>query len=135
MLTMKRALACDQNQDILYLVTFVLTNIGWEVITSADCENIIGKVQQFKPSVILMDNDFPKDAGLITIQNLKKDPHFKHIPVILLSSSNNISGMAERAGTKFCLPKPFDFKKLENIVTEAYEEFKSNGPSEVSGAE
>jgi CheY-like chemotaxis protein len=126
MLTMKKALVCDQNQDILYLVTFVLTNIGWEVVTSAECEHIIEKVIEFNPSVILMDNDFPKGEGIATILTLKKDPNFKKIPVILLSSRNNISSMAELAGTKFCLPKPFDFKKLENIVTEAYEEFKSN---------
>lgn len=121
---MKRALVCDHNQDVLYMVTFVLTGIGWEVITSTDCDDIITKTREANPSVILVDNDFPKGGGVPTIQTLKKHLDFKHIPVILLSSDIDITGQAREAGTNYCLSKPFEVKKLEKVISEAYKEFK-----------
>ena len=53
---MKRVLVCDDDKDILYIMTLALTGIGWEVKTCEDCDNIIDKINEFDPFVIVMDN-------------------------------------------------------------------------------
>ena len=127
---MKRAFVCDHDQNVLYMVTFVLTGIGWEVFTSTEYDNIIEKVLELNPSVILIDNDIPKDGGVIVMQILKKHSAAKHIPVIFLTSNPNLLSLTEGAEANSYLSKPFAIKKLEEVVTQAYDEFNSNGQSE-----
>jgi CheY-like chemotaxis protein len=152
----KRVLVCDDDQDILYMVTFVLKEVGWEIYSSGDCKNIIDKVREIEPSVILMDVNFPK-ANVATITThlngfpdlagAKGTPFFKdnqdergakmakaiknhletrHIPVILFSSSSEIDILAEESGTNYYLQKPFEIKDLQDIVSRAYVDFKAN---------
>jgi CheY-like chemotaxis protein len=112
----KRILVCDDDKDVLYMVTFVLTNIGWEIFTSTDCSEVIEKASEILPSVILMDINFSNrnsakitshlkedldlksakveqifkkhfDAsGVKVTQALKLNPKTKHIPVVLFSA-------------------------------------------------
>jgi CheY-like chemotaxis protein len=128
-LKMKRVLICDDDQDVLYLVTFVLTNIGFEVFTSTDCNEIIEKVLEIKPSVIIMDNNIPDEGGVITTQILKKHPDSKHIPVIFFTSHMLIDTLAKDAGADFYLVKPFEIKKFEKLVSKAYTLYKTNEAS------
>jgi CheY-like chemotaxis protein len=117
---MKRVLVCDDDEDTLYMATFVLTEAGWNVSTATDCTNIVEKVSQASPHVILMDITIPEEGGVNATKILRKHPHTKHIPVILFSSSLDIKNLAEEAGTPFFISKPYEIKKLQEIVNFAY---------------
>lgn len=121
---MKKVLVCDDDKSVLFLMTFVLKGIGWEVSTSEDCNNIIEKVIKHQPSVIIMDNIIPDVGGVMTIQILKKNPVSKDIPAILCTSSINIATLADDAGADFYLWKPIDNKKLELLMNKAYDAFR-----------
>ncbi len=118
---MKRVLVCDDDKSLLYIMTFALTGIDWEVHTSEDCDNIIGKVDEFSPSVIIMDKIIPLIGGFETIKLLKSNPRTSHIPVILCTSDINISVLAKESGADLFLSKPFEIKKIEKLMDEAYE--------------
>jgi CheY-like chemotaxis protein len=120
---MKKVLVCDDDKDVLFIMTFTLTGIGWEVITSDDCKNIIEKVAENQPSVIIMDYVIPDIGGLETTRILKNHPVFKDIPVILYTSASNISELAELAGADFHYSKPIHIKKLEKLMDKAYDQF------------
>ncbi len=115
---MKKVLVCDDDKNILYLITYVLTGLGWEVCTSQDCIDILGKTAKHQPSVIIMDNIIPDVGGIASIQILKSNPISKNIPVILCTSSSNISALAEEAGSDFYLWKPVNVKKLESLMSD-----------------
>ncbi|MGB4400681.1 MAG: response regulator, partial [Daejeonella sp.] len=125
---MKKVLVCDDDKNARYLMTFALTGLQWEVVTSEDCNNIIEKVIEHQPSVIIMDNVIPDIGGVLTIQLLKSNPLSKDIPVILSTSDRGIIGLAEEAGADFYLPKPVDLKKLESVMNDSYRIFLSNNP-------
>jgi CheY-like chemotaxis protein len=127
---MKRVLVCDDDKDILYIVTFALTNIGFEVFTSTDCKNIIQKIRDIQPSVVIMDNVIPDDGGIATTQILKNHPESKHIPVIFFTANDNIRNLSEAAGADFYLGKPYEIERLQRIVLKAYNTFMPRGDSE-----
>ena len=121
---MKRVLVCDDEQDILDIIEFVLADAGWEVITTTHVNNILDQVEESNPSVILMDNWIPGSGGIAATQAIKAHPVFRDIPVIYITANNDISHLAKQAGADFALPKPFDLDLLEKIVEEAYSKRK-----------
>lgn len=108
---MKRVLVCDDDKDILYIMTLALTGIGWEVKTCEDCDNIIDKINEFDPFVIVMDNVIPKIGGVSSIKILKSNRRSLHIPVILCTGDEDILNLATEARADFYLSKPFEIKK------------------------
>lgn len=125
---MKKVLVCDDDKNVRYLMTFALTGLGWEVISCEDCTNIIEKVSERQPSVIIMDNHIPDVGGIITIQTLKVNHISKDIPVVLSTSDFGISSLAKEAGADFFLTKPVDLHQLESIMNDSYKLFLLNNP-------
>lgn len=117
---MKRVLVCDDEQDILDIIEFVLTDAGWHVVTSQNVYSILDQVESSDPSVILMDNWIPGCGGIAATQTIKNHPVFKNIPVVYITANNDIDVLANEAGADFALPKPFDLDLLEKVVEEAF---------------
>lgn len=72
-----------------------------------------------------MDNVIPKIGGVNSIKILKSNPRSLHIPVILCSGDEDILNLATEAGADFYLSKPFEIKKIEKLMGEAYELYLS----------
>lgn len=112
----KKILIFDDNKDILELCTLILEGAGYETKTSSTADNIISRVAEYEPNLILMDNWLPNIGGIAATQELKKHPVYKDIPVIYFSANNDIKALAATAGAESYLPKPFDIAKLEEMV-------------------
>lgn len=112
----KRILIFDDDIDILSICSYILEELGWEVHTSTNCNNIVEKVRNVTPDVILMDNWIPDTGGIVATQTLKNDKELKNIPVIYFSANNDIQSLAKQAGADSYLEKPFDIEELENII-------------------
>jgi two-component system cell cycle response regulator DivK len=115
----KRILICDDDSDILSICQFILGEIGLEVHTRTDCNNIISVVDEIRPDVILMDNWIPDTGGIIATRTLKQHPEFKKIPVIYFSANTDIKLLASEAGADSYLAKPFDISDLEKAIASA----------------
>lgn len=117
---MKRVLVCDDDRDILDIIDYILTDAGWEVAKSENVNDIINKIEECTPSVILMDNWIPDIGGIAATQLIKQHPIHKDIPVVYITANSNISSLALQAGADLYLAKPFDLVALEEIVASAY---------------
>ncbi|MEJ6979238.1 response regulator [Pedobacter sp. P351] len=117
---MKRILVCDDDLDILDILEYALTDSGWEVVKSFNVDDIIEKVENANPSVIIMDNWIPGVGGIEATQTIKNHPEYHKIPVIYLTANNDIETLAEKAGADLALPKPFDLDILTRMVEKAY---------------
>jgi len=115
----KKILIFDDDVNILELCSIVLVDYGYDVEVSETSHDIIEKVSQINPDVILMDNWIPDIGGIKATQLLKSSTEFSHIPVIYFSANNDIHLLAETAGADAYLSKPFDLTELETIVSEA----------------
>ena len=112
----KTILVVDDDVNILELCSIILTECGYHVVISETSHDIIEKVADVKPDVILMDNWIPDIGGIKATQLLKSHPDFKIIPVIYFSANNDIQTLAKKAGADAVLAKPFDLDELETLI-------------------
>ncbi len=117
---MKRILVCDDEQDILDIMEVILSEAGWEVVTTQHVNDIIEQVRCAEPSVIIMDNWIPESGGIIATRAIKASENYKCIPVIYLTANSNIQELSSAAGAEFFIAKPFDVDTLERTVEDAY---------------
>jgi CheY-like chemotaxis protein len=112
----KTILVFDDDTNILDVFMIVLEASGYQVEISETSHNILERVKEVSPDMIIMDNWIPNIGGVKATQILKSEPDFKHIPVIYCSANNDVSSLAEQAGAEAYLAKPFDLDELENTV-------------------
>ena len=63
-----------------------LERAGFQVLVAFDGVEAMQKVRSEKPDLILLDLIMPVKNGFEMLEELKKDPAFKRIPVIILSN-------------------------------------------------
>lgn len=112
----KKILIFDDDVAILEVVTIIFEENGYEVKISETSHDILEKVGECKPDVILMDNWIPKIGGVEATKILKNNEEFKHIPVIYMTANNNIAALAAEALADDYISKPFNLDDLEEKV-------------------
>ncbi|WP_175621920.1 response regulator [Chryseobacterium schmidteae] len=112
----KKILIFDDDKTILEVITIIFEENGYQVEISETSHDIIEKVSQFKPDVILMDNWIPRIGGVEATQLLKSHDEFKSIPVIYVTANNDIVALAKEAQADDYVAKPFDLEDLEDKV-------------------
>ena len=84
-----------------------------------DLLNFKGDFQEAeRPNLILLDLNMPDLDGFEFLRIVKKDPRFIHIPVIVLSGSNDSKEIFEcyKLGANCFIQKPTDITKFKQIV-------------------
>ena len=70
------------------------------------------------PSLIVLDLNMPELDGRQTLQKLKANPHYQHIPVAIVTTSTNRIDreVCQRLGASLYLTKPDTHKEWQNII-------------------
>ena len=82
----KRILVVEDNEQNLYLATFLLERNCYEVITAQNGFEAIEKAKSEKPDLILMDMQLPEMDGYEATQRIKGIVELKHIPIVAVTS-------------------------------------------------
>jgi CheY-like chemotaxis protein len=98
---------------------------GWEAIQYLNKAN--GYSKELMPDLILLDINLPKVNGHEVLRVIKTGNEFKHIPVIILTSSSSekdkLEALQQHASSYFTKPSSMeDFKQIVQSV----ESFLSN---------
>lgn len=117
----KTIMIFDDNKALLDTFSIVLESFGYNVAVSSTSHDIIEKVENVKPDLIIMDNWIPEIGGVEATQMLKNHPDFQKIPVIFCSATNDLESIAKVAGAETHLSKPFDIDDLERKIVELIE--------------
>lgn len=107
----------EDNPDILDIVDFILKDEGYEVFSYTD-GTIINDLGNINPDIILLDEILPTNRGSELCKQLKNNPQYKDIPVILVSTIPHLRALAESCGADSYLEKPFDIEDLTAIITQ-----------------
>jgi len=72
------------------------------------------------PDLILLDLKLPKQSGLEVLEIIKSDRMLKHIPVVVISSSQRDTDIqaAYEAGVNSYIVKPVNFEKFHRTIAQ-----------------
>jgi two-component system, chemotaxis family, response regulator Rcp1 len=76
-----------------------------------------------KPDLILLDLNMPRKDGRQVLAEMKADPSFKKIPVVVLTTSDDERDIVKTydLGANCYVTKPVDFQQIKKIVNEIAE--------------
>lgn len=81
-----RVLLADDQTELLMLVKETVEKAGFEVFVASDGEEAIKMVYETNPDIIVMDYNMPVKDGLTVASQLKDNPLFTHIPIIIVTA-------------------------------------------------
>ena len=107
---MARILIIEDNENNLYLETFILQKNGHEIIQASNGEAGIARAAQELPDLILLDIQLPGMDGYTVAEELRKHPAIVNTPIVAVTSYA-MTGDRERilaAGCTGYIEKPIN---------------------------
>ena len=106
-----KILLVDDDPDFLEMHKAVLKNHGYDVVTAANGREGLERVRAEMPDLIILDLMMEKhDAGFSFSQQIKTDPLFKAIPILMVTS------VAEATGYRFSLQDDGYWMKTDDFL-------------------
>ena len=121
-----KVLIADDQIASRRLFEMVLAREGYDVMTVDSGAAALEKVRQKRPDIALIDAMMPEMDGYQVCETLKKNPHFKNLPMILLAGT--YEGFDQERGVKIVgaqsilnkPPKPADIlAKVKEMLSAA----------------
>jgi len=81
-----KILYIEDNEQNLYLVTFILEKHGYEVCAATDGQEGIDLAAGVKPDLILLDIQLPRMDGYAVARQLRANPDLAAIPIVAVTS-------------------------------------------------
>ena len=114
-----RILIVDDESDLIELVKFRLSGLGWEFLLANDGVQALSQARQFKPDLILLDILLPDLDGLSVCDILRRQPATKKIPIIFMSAlSGDVTRRTASMHAYDFFTKPLDLARLERRITD-----------------
>lgn len=109
-----RVLMADDQTELLYLMKEMIEYAGFEVITATDGAEALKAVFETNPDIIVLDYNMPRKNGLEVAQDLKNNPLFAHIPIMIVTAYGEKSAKLKGLGMGIddYLIKPVDADEL-----------------------
>ena len=83
---MAKILVIEDNEQNLYLTTFILQKNGHEIIQATNGETGIAQAAQTLPDLILLDIQLPGMDGYTVAEELRRIPGMAQTPIIAVTS-------------------------------------------------
>lgn len=103
-------LIIEDNENNMYLTTFLLENSGHQVFQAFDGKDGVELAKKLTPELILLDIQLPKMNGYDVARELRLDENLKMIPIVAITSYA-MPGDKEKALEAGCngyIKKPID---------------------------
>lgn len=90
---------------------FILTEQGFETLSTPEPDDL-SDIIPFAPHVILLDEFINSLPGHRLCRKIKQVPSLATVPVIILSTANDIELIAAECGANDHIRKPFDIEDM-----------------------
>lgn len=109
-----KVLAVDDNEEALFALENLLKHYGYEVVTAGNGREAIERARDEHPDIILLDVVMPELDGYEATRILKSDPVLRYIPLLLLTSKDELEEVVYgfEQGADDYVKKPFESKEL-----------------------
>ena len=116
-------LVVDDDPDLVEAVSMKLESENFRIAKAYDGIQAWEKIKEEKPALVILDVMMPKKNGYQVCEEIKQDPQYKDITVVLLTavgSAVTSTNYTHRGGRTTLaddyIPKPIDLDRLMEIV-------------------
>lgn len=109
---LKKILIADDDPGIVDAVEMMLSFSGYDVSSTYDGRDALKLSNEQLPDLFLLDIWMSGVDGRDICRELKESVETRHIPVLMISASNDIHTSAIDAGADDFMTKPFDMQQL-----------------------
>ena len=119
-----KALIIEDNDQNMYMLSFLLEKNGYEVFQAFTGLNGIKAAKMYMPDVILLDIQLPEMDGYHVALELRKSEEIKHTPIIAVTSHAMVGDRekAMESGATGYIEKPIDpdnfIQRMESYFSE-----------------
>jgi two-component system chemotaxis response regulator CheY len=87
-------------------------------VQAVDGQDGLNKAREIRADLVLTDQNMPVMDGLTLIRTLRTMSSYKDVPILMLTteSSDEMKAQGKAAGANGWLVKPFDPKRLIEVV-------------------
>jgi two-component system chemotaxis response regulator CheY len=114
----KRALVVDDSTSMRQMVSYTMSEAGFEVVESSHGEEALAKSAGQRFDIVITDLNMPVMDGMTLIGQLRRIPAFKFTPILMLTTESQDSKKQEgrAAGATGWIVKPFQPQQLLDVV-------------------
>ena len=115
-----KVLIADDEQNILISLEFLMKREGYQVSVAHDGQEAVDAVAKDKPNLMLLDAMMPKKTGFEVCQEIRSNPDYADIIILMLTAKGRDTDMAKgiALGANAYMVKPFSTKELAQKVRE-----------------
>ncbi len=124
----KKILAVDDERHIVRLVQVNLERAGYTVVTAYDGKEALEKIASEQPDLVVLDVMMPYMDGFEVLQNLRKNPETRELPVIMLTAKAQDADVFRgwQSGVDCYLTKPFNPMELISFVKRIFKSMEGS---------
>ena len=114
-----RVLVADDDVEICALIQTILRRGPYTLTVCNDAESALLHAQRDEPfDIIICDFMLPGISGIELIAQVRANPAFAHVPIVMISGHNNyaMDARSKSAGANAFLNKPFTAAQLRLTV-------------------
>jgi two-component system phosphate regulon response regulator PhoB len=119
----KRIHVLEDDEDIRYIIEFLLKDEGYELQLSSSFSELKSKLKDSVPDLFILDVMLPDGDGADICSDLKGDLFTRHIPIIVMSANDQNKQKSLDAGADDYISKPFDIdyivKRIDRLIGKA----------------
>jgi len=109
----KKILVLDDDNDILEILSLLLVEEGYEIMTVNCGDTVFVDIDAFKPDLLLMDVMLAGMDGRSICRQIKETKLTCLLPVILISGTHDVAASLRQPGApNDFVAKPFDIDRL-----------------------
>lgn len=81
-----KILLADDNPSIRMLVSEILTDAGFSVVTAEDGQDALDKIYKENPDLLILDYEMPRKTGFEVVQEVRSHTGYLHTPIIIFTA-------------------------------------------------
>jgi CheY-like chemotaxis protein len=103
----KKILIVEDDFDTRYVLSLILKDEGYEVVTAADGECALAVAAEQKPDLIITDINMPRVNGIELTRNIRLKQETSSMPILAITAYGHTTmRTAIAAGASACARKP-----------------------------
>lgn len=84
--TKAKILLADDSPAIRALVSEILSDAGFTVITAEDGQDALDKIYKTNPDLLILDYEMPRKTGFEVVQDVRSHTGYLHTPIIIFTA-------------------------------------------------